>query len=563
MEEGELCRHRLGKYRLVATLGKGGMGTVHLALARGLGDFRKLLVVKKLRDNLTKQKDFLIRFMDEAKLAARLDHPNVIQTFEADQADGVYYLAMEYLDGQTLSTLTSRFSSAHAESLPLRMHVQILCDVLTGLHYAHELRDFDGSSLHVVHRDVSPQNVFVTYHGQVKVVDFGVAKAANASAQTEPGMFVGKFAYAAPEQVLGHSVDARTDVFAVGVMLWQAITGQRFSEQVPTADSFRARVDGAEPRVAEMMPGVDAELARISDKALAIDPEQRFPTAQAFRSALQDYLQRTGPRVESFEIGQLVSGLFTEKRRNLHACIEAAIKQAGLDQPGVALPHADSKGTHLADLPSLMDVSFEPDEEKIREAHAHSKITLRPPLAAASPVALELVPEPEPEPPPMKRSRARSGALVALASALLIAVWTLVLRATPDAATPESAARADAIHVMPPAREQSTAPATALSSSAPPAPRPRSALTTPRSSPPSAASERRPRGRIKAVPPSRRRLHVARTPVSAPKRHPTHGLDLTPPSRIEPSSRPAVEFGTDLQKLHRSSLRNIDADNPY
>ena len=204
------------------------MGTVYLALASGFGQFRKLLVIKELRQDLTRQKGFIRLFMDEAKLAARLSHPNVVQTFEAFQDGNRYLLAMEYLDGQSLSALITRFAGETRE-LKLGVHLHILCEVLSGLHYAHELRDYDNTRLHVVHRDVSPQNVFLTYHGEVKVVDFGVAKAANAATSTAPGVFVGKFSYAAPEQILGRPVDARTDVFAVGVMLWQALAQRRFS----------------------------------------------------------------------------------------------------------------------------------------------------------------------------------------------------------------------------------------------------------------------------------------------------------------------------------------------
>jgi serine/threonine protein kinase len=168
---------QLGKYQLIATLGQGGMGTVYLALASGFGQFRKLLVLKELRQDLTRRGGFVRMFMDEAKLAARLSHPNVVQTFEASEVDDRYFLAMEYLDGQSLSALLDRLAQTDLQ-LPLCMHIQILCEALSGLHYAHELLDYDGTSLQVVHRDVSPQNVFVTYHGQVKVVDFGVAKVA-------------------------------------------------------------------------------------------------------------------------------------------------------------------------------------------------------------------------------------------------------------------------------------------------------------------------------------------------------------------------------------------------
>lgn len=377
--------HQLGKYQLVATLGQGGMGTVYLALASGFGEFRKLLVLKELRQDLTRQEGFVSMFMDEAKLAARLSHPNVVQTFEAGESDNRYFLAMEYLDGQSLSTVLERTAKPGSAKLSRAMHIQILCEALEGLHYAHELLDYDGSSLNVVHRDVSPQNVFVTYHGQVKVVDFGVAKVANASVKTAPGMFVGKFSYAAPEQVLGGPVDARTDVFAMGVMLWQAIAGRPFSQLVPTIAACRARRHGLEPRIGDMVPNVDPVLARICDRALAVDPDERFASAKEFRCQLQDYVQQAGVRVEASEIGQLMHGVFDAERRSMHASIEQAMRHTGGTQSSVenlGVPLAgqsdllDKATTTVADLSSLIEVSIEHDDHKIQEGYAHSKVTL-------------------------------------------------------------------------------------------------------------------------------------------------------------------------------------------
>lgn len=371
---------QLGKYQLLATLGQGGMGTVHLALASGLGQFRKLLVVKELRQDLTRQPGFVDMFMDEAKLAARLAHPNVVQTFEASAVDDRYLLAMEYLDGYPLSALLERLSRLPVSKLTLWMHLQVLCDVLAGLHYAHELLDYDGTSLQVVHRDVSPQNVFITYHGQVKVVDFGVAKAANATVKTAPGTFVGKFSYASPEQVLGSGVDARTDVFAVGVMLWEAIAHRSFSEREPTPNACRSRVEGLEPRIADIVPTVDPVLARICDRALSVDVDERFASAKEFRYALQNYMQMAGVRVETAEIGLLMQEVFASERRALHTRIEEAVRANGMSDSAVdELPifHTSEKvPTAVADLSSLVEVSLEQDEQKLQKSYAHSKVTL-------------------------------------------------------------------------------------------------------------------------------------------------------------------------------------------
>jgi serine/threonine protein kinase len=382
-----IAHNQLGKYRLVATLGQGGMGTVHLACASGLGEFRKLIVVKELRQDLPWQDSSLAMFMDEARLAARLDHPNVVQTFEADQDGGRYFLAMEYLDGQPLSALVERMRE-HG-GVPLPVHLQILSDALAGLQYAHELRDYDGSPLQVVHRDVSPQNVFITYHGQVKVVDFGVAKAGDASTFTSPGMFKGKFAYAAPEQALGRPVDARSDVFAIGVMLWEAISGCRFSAQTPTPTAFRARTEGLEPRTLEAVSDADPLLAEICDRALEVDATRRYPSAEALRSELQEYLLFKYGRVDNPQIGELMRGLFERERRAMHRTIEEAMGRAGTmetSRVSVVAPIGDVERTAVADLSSLVLVSHESDDEKIRLGYQHSKITpLRPSAYTAAP----------------------------------------------------------------------------------------------------------------------------------------------------------------------------------
>jgi tRNA A-37 threonylcarbamoyl transferase component Bud32 len=342
------------------------MGTVHLALASGLGQFRKLLVVKELRQDLTRQPGFISMFMDEAKLAARLAHPNVVQTFEASAVGERYLLAMEYLDGFPLSSLLDRLAQAPISKLTLWMHLQVLCDVLAGLHYAHELLDFDGTSLQVVHRDVSPQNVFITYHGQVKVVDFGVAKATNASVKTAPGTFVGKFSYASPEQVLGSGVEA--------------LARKSFSEREPTPTACRSRIEGLEPRIADVVPTVDPVLARICDRALSVDIDERFASAKEFRYALQNYMQLAGVRVEAHEIGLLMGDVFAAEKRALHTRIEQAVGNTGMSKSAVdSLPifqMPEKVPTTVADLSSLIEVSLEEDEQKLRKSYAHSKVTL-------------------------------------------------------------------------------------------------------------------------------------------------------------------------------------------
>ncbi len=325
---------RLGKYRIIAKLGQGGMAAVYLSVVPGPAGFNKLLVVKVLKEDLAQDSDFLAMFLNEARLAARLNHANVVHTYEIGVEDGLHFLAMDYLEGQPLHVVLRRATRAR---MPVDIHVRILSDVLAGLHYAHTLRDFDGTPLHVVHRDVSPQNVFVTYDGQVKLVDFGVAKAAGAATTTRSGVFKGKLAYVAPEQADGQPADARADIFSVGVMLWEAMSGRRFAEGDSQAAILAARLSGAEPRIRDVLPNADPELANICDRAMAYAPADRYQTAQELRDALESFLDRFNRRVSSQEVAEFMDGLFVQERDKLRRIIDEQLKRI-LRETSQALP---------------------------------------------------------------------------------------------------------------------------------------------------------------------------------------------------------------------------------
>jgi eukaryotic-like serine/threonine-protein kinase len=315
---------RVGKYRIIALLGQGGMASVYLSVVAGPVGVNKLLVVKLLREELAHDEDFVAMFLNEARLAARLNHANVVQTYEVGKEGTHHFLAMDYLDGQPLHAVLRK---AGRGGVPLDVHVRVLAEMLAGLHYAHTLKDFDGTELRIVHRDVSPQNVFITYDGQVKVVDFGIAKAAGAATTTQSGVFKGKLAYVAPEQAGGDVVDVRADLFSVGVMLWEAIAARRFAQGDSQTVMLGRRLAGTEPRIRDVVPDADAELADICDRATAHHASDRFATAEEFRLALDGFLDRFSRRVGAREVGQFVSGLFADEREKIRGIIDEQMRR--------------------------------------------------------------------------------------------------------------------------------------------------------------------------------------------------------------------------------------------
>jgi serine/threonine protein kinase len=375
-------RTQIGPYQLIAKIGEGGMGTVWLTKLPGPAGFNKLAVVKELRAELSGSPAFVEMFLNEARLAARLTHPNVVHTYGANEDRGRLYIAMEYLDGQPWSAVRHVLWSNR--SLPLALHLKVLADTLSGLHYAHELRDYDGAPLQVVHRDMSPQNVFVTYDGQVKVVDFGVARAvtSHTPVTSDTPMFVGKVAYSGPEQLRGDPVDRRADVFAVGVMLWEACAGKRLMEGQNRSEAVRTRVSAPAPRIREVVSSMPRALSDICDRAIALNPADRFATAAEFRDAIVNYLDETSPDVDQTQLGQLVASAFRDERARINALIERSLMQRATSvRPSQATappidhlidtlrpPPGPAEHTIRADLSELASVSKLEKDDDVLEA---------------------------------------------------------------------------------------------------------------------------------------------------------------------------------------------------
>lgn len=280
--EGE----RLDRFELVAELASGGMATVYLARLSAVAGFQRLYAIKRLHPHLQREEEFVDMFLDEARLAARIHHPNVVSILEVGESKRGYYLVMEYIEGDTLAHLLAR-SAQQQTKLPVEVSVRIALDTLAGLHAAHELKDDQDQPLGVVHRDVSPQNVLVGIDGTTRITDFGVARAAARLTTTRTGQLKGKLAYMAPEQARGQGVDRRADLFALGIVLWEAFAMKRLFKGEGEAETLSRVLSEPIPKLRSVSPTLPAGIESVVMKALDRDVDKRFSTAAEMADALE------------------------------------------------------------------------------------------------------------------------------------------------------------------------------------------------------------------------------------------------------------------------------------
>lgn len=319
----------LGRYRVVDEIGIGGMASVHLARADGPGGFQKWVAIKRIHRHLAEDETFIRMFLDEARIAARISHPNVAQVFDLGKHKDTYWIAMEYLHGEPLREIMRAVEEGGAPHMTAELAAKIVADAGEGLHAAHELRDKNGKLLNLVHRDVTPHNLFLTYDGAVKVVDFGIAKVAGRLSTTRAGTLKGKLAYMSPEQVRGVAIDRRTDIFALGVVLWELTTGRRLfrmDSDLETLERVQACVVPPPSSIVDNYPG---ELEIIVMRALAKDPEKRYPSSRDMSRALQQYLMRASSFIGSEEIGTYVKHVLSDRfqKREAHLQWAAEVTQ--------------------------------------------------------------------------------------------------------------------------------------------------------------------------------------------------------------------------------------------
>lgn len=309
---------KFGRYRLVGTMADGAMARLFLAVISGVDGFKRVVVLKEVLPHLSQAPEFTQMFLNEARLAARLDHPNIVRTYELGELDGNYFISMEYLPGEDLTRILYR---AHKEKhlIPVTVASAIAQSVADALHFAHELQDDKGQTLGLVHRDVSLGNIMVTYHGTTKLADFGIAKATAVASEisTRVGVFKGKYAYAAPEQVLGKEVDARTDIFSLGVVLWEMLAVRRLFKRANEAATIHAVQKAEVPPLSTIRSDVPPELEMIVMKALARKPKDRFQTPSELSEALESIVGKVSSKASASLLKNWIVDLFGEERAEL------------------------------------------------------------------------------------------------------------------------------------------------------------------------------------------------------------------------------------------------------
>ncbi len=302
------------RYRVIEKLASGGMAEVFRAESAGIEGFKKKVAIKRVLPHLSKKQKFISMFLDEARLSAHLSHSNVVQVFDIGMGDNTYFIVMEFVDGADLKAIAELRRKARLE-FPIAEAVYVATRMCEGLAYAHELCDQDGHAFGVVHRDMSPPNVLITKYGEVKIADFGLAKANNQLEKSEPGIIKGKFSYLSPEAAHGQEVDSRTDIFAVGIILWELLAGRKLFQGESDYQTVQMVQQAKIPSLASINPKVPKELERVLGRSLARDPRERYQTAREFARDLNAFLFKHGRAVGPFDIADLVLATMQARQR--------------------------------------------------------------------------------------------------------------------------------------------------------------------------------------------------------------------------------------------------------
>jgi len=434
----------IGKYEVLQRLAAGGMAEIFLARMIGVLGFDKLVVIKRILPHLASRNDFIQMFLDEARIATTLNHANIVATHEVGVHGKSYFMVMEYLPGEDVRGIVRRIGRSDGARLPLEHALNIAVAVAAGLHYAHEKRDRDGKPLDIVHRDVTPQNVIVTWDGAVKLLDFGIAKASNRINETRSGSFKGKVPYMSPEQCRGEPLDRRSDIFSLGILMHEMTLCRRLFRGETDFQILKQIAEGPIPRPRDIDANYDARLEAIVMRALERDPARRFGTARELQQALEELAHDMRLRLSPLSLADYMQALFADKI--------GAWQEASADGDVAKLEK------HLLTVMAEREANEASDEGEV------VKLPLPPSLSG-----VELGSLPDEALTPVRRGRGPVAMmLVTLVAALAFAGWRYRGELVPHAATPPTpppAARVAATNVpseLPTPEVKAEEPATAI-----------------------------------------------------------------------------------------------------
>ena len=313
VEADEVLPRQFGKYTLLRKLASGGMAELYLALHRSVAGFEKLVVIKRILPQMNQDQAFIDMLLHEARIAATLSHPNIVQTFDVGQFEGAYFIAMEHIHGEDIRTIVRGMRKKNVTEFPLSHALSIVLGVCAGLAYAHEKRDLHGKTLSIVHRDISPQNIVITFTGDVKVVDFGIAKSEHFVEEQKGGQLKGKVPYMSPEQAAGNEIDWRSDIFAAGVILFELTTGRRLFKGQNEFETLKLITEREYPLPSDVAPNYPLALERVVMKALAKDRDKRYQSAREMQADLEAFVRNERIPVSTVSLSAWMQMLFEEK----------------------------------------------------------------------------------------------------------------------------------------------------------------------------------------------------------------------------------------------------------
>lgn len=339
-----LAGRQLGRYEVLTQLASGGMAAVYVARAKGVAGFERLVAIKVLHPHLAYEEEFISMFLDEARLAARIRHPNVVPTLDISDTEGDgFFLVMEYIEGDHFGTLLGAAAKA-GERLPTPVVCKVLIDALGGLGAAHDLTDENGEPLKLVHRDISPHNVMVGVDGISRLTDFGVAKAEKRLTSTRAGQFKGKLAYMSPEQASSGFADQRSDLFSMGIMLWESLSGRRLFRGENNAATLTKILHEPIPKPSELWDDLEP-FDELLAKALDRDPDARFQSADEFAAALESVARANGGIASTRAVGKQVRARLTDKLQAQRDRVKDSIRKLGrtdLSEAAIPIPRESS-----------------------------------------------------------------------------------------------------------------------------------------------------------------------------------------------------------------------------